>query len=609
MLGIRRGHPGIPFNLTPGGPSARPVSGEFMSYQVLARKYRPQRFSDVVGQEHVTRTLAQAIQQNRIAHAYIFCGPRGTGKTTIARIFAKCLNCTNGPQVDFDDADPKVTEITEGRSMDVLEIDGASNNSVEQVRDLRETVKYAPASSRFKIYIIDEVHMLSSSAFNALLKTLEEPPPHVKFFFATTDPEKVLPTILSRCQRFDLRRIPSVLIVQQLARIAKAEGVEVEEAALQAIARGCDGGMRDAESALDQLISFCGNKIVEADVLSMYGLTAQAQLLVMAGAILQGDAVTVLRELDAASQAGKDLGRLMGDLLRHFRNLLIFQVSKGDRNLLEVSEAELESMAPQVERLSPHTLTRIMEVLSECELQLREAASKKILIELALWKACQARHVVSLDAVLQQLQRLRAEAATNGPSEVLSAPTPQTFDTLRAAVQNQAASGAKNSAAQSPSSSPKPAINPAPKTNASSSSDLQSLWNQLIAEMRENRKALYSMFSMAFPVSFENGILTIGFPPANSGQMHLAQSASNQTWITQRLAALGWPDTRLKLVEAEPPATAETSTANHAGKSPSSKPTTRPPTIEDFKNDPKIARACEIFRGTVMQVHKPADPS
>jgi len=581
-----------------------------MSYQVLARKYRPQRFSDVVGQEHVTRTLAQAIQQNRIAHAYIFCGPRGTGKTTIARIFAKCLNCTNGPRVEFDDADPKVIEITEGRSMDVLEIDGASNNSVEQVRDLRETVKYAPASSRFKIYIIDEVHMLSSSAFNALLKTLEEPPPHVKFFFATTDPEKVLPTILSRCQRFDLRRIPAVLIVQQLARIAKAEGVEVEEAALQAIARGCDGGMRDAESALDQLISFCGNKIVEADVLSMYGLTAQAQLLAMAGAILQGDAVTALRELDAASQAGKDLGRLVGDLLRHFRNLLIFQVSKGDRNLLEVSEAELESMAPQLEGISPHTLTRIMEVLSECELQLREAASRKILIELALWKACQARHAVSLDAVLQQLQRLRAEAATNAPSEAPSAPTPQTFDTLRAAVQNQAASGGKISSPQSSiHPPPQPATNPAPKINSPNSSDLQSLWNQLITEMRENRKALYTMFSMAFPVSFEKGILTIGFPPANSGQMHLAQSASNQTWITQRLAALGWPDARLKLVEAEPPATAESSTTNHAGKSPSSKAATRPPTIEDFKNDPKIARACELFRGTVMQVHKPADPS
>jgi hypothetical protein len=180
-----------------------------MSYQVIARKYRPQRFSDVVGQEHVTQTLANAIQQNRIAHAYLFCGPRGTGKTTIARIFAKCLNCTDGPKVDFDDDDPRCREIAEGRSLDVIEIDGASNRGIEEIRELRDTVRYAPATSRFKIYIIDEVHMLTKEAFNALLKTLEEPPAHAKFMFATTEPEKVLPTILSRCQRFDLRRIPA----------------------------------------------------------------------------------------------------------------------------------------------------------------------------------------------------------------------------------------------------------------------------------------------------------------------------------------------------------------------------------------------------------------
>src|SRR5712672_614203 len=216
-----------------------------MSYQVIARKYRPQRFADVVGQEHVTDTLANAIRQNRIAHAYLFVGPRGTGKTTIARIFAKCLNCTDGPKVDFDDNDPRCQEITGGRSLDVLEIDGASNRGIEEIRALRETVKYAPASSRFKIYIIDEVHMLTKEAFNALLKTLEEPPAHVKFMFATTEPDKVLPTILSRCQRFDLRRIPSGLIVKHLAQIAGLENVKIDDAALNAIARGAEGCMRD----------------------------------------------------------------------------------------------------------------------------------------------------------------------------------------------------------------------------------------------------------------------------------------------------------------------------------------------------------------------------
>ena len=260
-----------------------------MSYQVIARKYRPQRFSDVVGQEHVTQTLANAIKQSRIAHAYLFCGPRGTGKTTIARIFAKCLNCTGGPKVDFDDDDPRCLEIADGRSLDVIEIDGASNRGIEEIRELRDTVKYAPATSKFKLYIIDEVHMLTKEAFNALLKTLEEPPGHVKFMFATTEPEKVLPTILSRCQRFDLRRIPAALIVRHLAQIAKQEKVKIDDAALHAIARGADGGMRDAESTLDQLISFCGDKIEETDVLSMFGLTAQGQLLELARALLAGE--------------------------------------------------------------------------------------------------------------------------------------------------------------------------------------------------------------------------------------------------------------------------------------------------------------------------------
>ena len=246
-----------------------------MSYQVFARKYRPQTFDDLVGQAHVTRTLKNAVEQNRLAHAYLFVGPRGIGKTSTARILAKALNCVNGPTITPCGVCDSCKEITGGNSLDVLEIDGASNNGVEQVRELRDNVRYAPSKGHFKIYIIDEVHMLTSAAFNALLKTLEEPPPHVKFIFATTEPQKVLPTILSRCQRFDLHRIPANLIAQHLQFIAGKEKIVLDPAAAHAIAKGADGGLRDAESMLDQLVAFCGDKIAEPDVLSVFGFTSE----------------------------------------------------------------------------------------------------------------------------------------------------------------------------------------------------------------------------------------------------------------------------------------------------------------------------------------------
>ena len=260
-----------------------------MSYQVFARKYRPQTFDDLVGQEHVTRTLKNAVEQNRLAHAYLFVGPRGIGKTSSARILAKALNCIHGPTTSPCGVCDNCKEIAAGNSLDVLEIDGASNNGVEQVRELRDNVRYAPAKARYKIYIIDEVHMLRQQAFNALLKTLEEPPEHVKFIFATTEPQKVLPTILSRCQRFDLHRIPTNLIADHLQFIAKQEKVKLEPAAAHAIARGADGGLRDAESMLDQLVAFCGETIAESDVLNVFGFTSEQTVANFTTRILRGE--------------------------------------------------------------------------------------------------------------------------------------------------------------------------------------------------------------------------------------------------------------------------------------------------------------------------------
>jgi DNA polymerase-3 subunit gamma/tau len=618
-----------------------------VAYQVIARKYRPQRFADVVGQEHVTQTLANAITQKRIAHAYLFCGPRGTGKTTVARIFAKCLNCTGGPKIDFDDADSRVTEITEGRSLDVLEIDGASNNGVEQVRELRETCKYAPANSAFKIYIIDEVHMLTTAAFNALLKTLEEPPAHVKFMFATTDPEKVLPTILSRCQRFDLRRIPTKLITGHLAEIAGKEKVTIDAAALYAIARGADGGMRDAESTLDQLISFCGEKIEEADVLSMFGLAAEGQILKLSNALLSGEIPAALSILDELAQGGKDLGRLLGDLLNHFRNLLIFQVSKGDLNLMEVSEAEVAALKEQAALSNTEALTRILEVFAEAELRLRDAASKKILVEVALLRAMEARNSIPIDAVLKQLNALRSGQGLGTAGSVphaaatpsAPAPAPRPITKPKAAFVTPPVTAPIPPPAPVSVAIPVPVEPPVPFTPAAAeipsippapiaSGNLADLWAGLIDAVGRVSPFTRGYLNYAHPVSFEKGLLTIGFDPEYEDHLGLVDTSRNHTLIQTKMAELGRSNSQVKFVKAEAPADwnrklseaspvapvaapaapAATGTVDisPAGKSAAPVPEKKPAPVvltkSDFKDDPLIKRALEVFRGQIVDV-------
>ena len=358
------------------------------SYQVIARRWRPKQFSQLVGQDHVVQTLGNAIDLGRIAHAYLFVGPRGTGKTTSARLFAKSLNWENGPSLEVPEDSEIGQAIMEGRCLDVIEIDGASNNSVEQIRDLRDECQYAPSQCRFKIYVIDEVHMLSQQAFNALLKTLEEPPPHVKFVFATTESHKVLPTIVSRCQRFEFRSIPAPLIVQKLKEICSAENIEIDDEALGAIARMAMGGMRDAQSILDQMISFCGHAIKQSDVLEVYGLASSAAIENLKVSVLAGDYETILKISDEFSTSGLDFYRALLDLSEFFRSSLVSSLHSSDLDV------------------SPERIARILDELRAGESLVRSGLSEKTNFEVTLFRAVEAGRTRSIDHVIRKISQL-----------------------------------------------------------------------------------------------------------------------------------------------------------------------------------------------------------
>src|SRR5438094_6256827 len=458
-----------------------------VNYEVFARKYRPQTFDDLVGQTHVSRTLKNAVAQNRLAHAYLFVGPRGIGKTSTARILAKSLNCSHGPAVTPCGVCDNCREIAAGNSRDVIEIDGASNNSVEDVRELRDNVRYAPAKGRYKIYLIDEVHMLSSAAFNALLKTLEEPPPHVKFIFATTEPQKVLPTILSRCQRFDLHRIATNLIAQHLQLIAQKERLSLTAAAAHAIARGAEGGMRDAESMLDQLVAFCGEKIEEADVLNVFGFTSQQMVADFVGRILRGETADALALLHEQCEVGKDMMKLMSDTIAYLRDLLVFKV-KPDALSDEASTETRAAFAEQAPLLETDRVLEMIDQFAAAEGRMKWAPNKKLHFEVAVIRAIQTLDQTTLDEVIENLNALR-------DGNPVAPPPKRPGGDPVAAVADRG-----------------PGVSDAGYKANDSAIDVNEIWGKVVAQIKTRRPFIKSWIEEAHPLGASGRNFELGFP-------------------------------------------------------------------------------------------------
>ncbi|MDI6773917.1 MAG: DNA polymerase III subunit gamma/tau [Verrucomicrobiota bacterium] len=556
-----------------------------MAYEVLARKWRPQQFDDVIGQEHVTTTLRNAVRSKRLANAYLFVGPRGTGKTSVARILAKALNCHKGPTVTPCDACDACREIAAGTSLDVMEIDGASNNSVDQVRALRDTVQYAPARGPYKIYIIDEVHMLSPAAFNALLKTIEEPPSYVRFIFATTEPHKVLATIVSRCQRFDLRRIPVNLIIERLKLIAKAEAVTISEDALLAIARSAEGGLRDAESALDQLIAFKGKTIEEEDALSVFGLVSRSLLEELAGRILRGDIPELIRRVAEIDQSGKDLQRLVFELIEHFRNLLVFLSVENGAAIEDLAETQAVVLEKQAALTTMERALRIVGILTDVEERMRYALSRRTLLETALIRCARAVSVATLEEILARINELRQES-NGGP-----APAEELNLGLRS-------SGADQKPMTEPPVSPAPggAARAEPESgNADELAKLREHWDDVLAAAGRIAVGggIQHLLKDALPLRVAAEKVVIAFEPEFAGELDSFKAQRNRVAVEH-----GLQEVLRRAV------TAEFVVRSPDGESPATVPTnpSKGQSAKQLLDDPAVRKTLETFKGKILDV-------
>ncbi len=491
-----------------------------MSYQVLARKWRPQVFEDVVGQEHITRTLQNAITSGRLAHAFLFSGPRGVGKTTTARILAKALNCEHGPTPTPCGKCDSCLETAAGTAVDVIEIDGASNRGIEHIRELREAVKYAPVGGKYKVYVIDEVHMLTNEAFNALLKTLEEPPPHVIFIFATTEPQKIPATIHSRCQRYGFKRVALHEIIERLRTIATAESIVISESGLAMIARAAEGSMRDSQSLLDQAVSYSGLEIKDEDLQVTLGSVAQAALLKFTADLLGKDAAGLLKQIDNLLEQGQDVRQFFAGVVEHIRNLLVVKVAADPNQIIELSIADVEAIKQQAAGADAERLLMLFDSLSKTLDEMRWSPHQRFTLEVGLIKACTIAQLRPLSEILGHMKELEGKLAFGGALPALS--------TISNRISEQPIPSTASKKVSSPQSLPAP---------AEEGKEYGDLWGMIIAALKEKKPGLASALGHGRIISVTDSELVIGVTGSRF-QVDLVGKRENKMLIEELAAEI-----------------------------------------------------------------------
>lgn len=472
-----------------------------MSYTALYREWRPKTFIEIIGQDHITRTLTNQINQGRVAHAYLFCGTRGTGKTTMAKVFAKAVNCMNSKDSEPCGKCDVCTGIDNENIMDVIEIDAASNNGVDNIREIRDDVKYLPSKCKYKVYIIDEVHMLSTAAFNALLKTLEEPPSHIIFILATTEFQKVPATIVSRCQRFDFKRIRMIDMVKRLKEVANDLKINIDDKALNLISRNADGALRDALSIFDQCISLAGNNVNYEDVSSILGITTDRYLFKIADTIAAGTGAKCLSLIDELIINGKDVYQFIKDLTMHFRNLLVTKMGDSALNILNVSEEVFEEFRTQTKKFSTESVLRNINILSAAEVDAKWASQPRIILEVAALRMCKKELGNDVDSLLDRIAKLEnilAGGMVNTP-----------LQNIKEQTEEKPAEKVSTVKVNKPELEKRDEALPGPDISLK---DMTAKWPKVLDSIRSGGNIkLWSNINMGNLVSISKGILTIGF--------------------------------------------------------------------------------------------------